>query len=33
MLDRVIANRDTFQEPGVIGSYLDSFAAHLEGCG
>jgi integrase/recombinase XerD len=29
MRDHIIANRDTVQEFGVIGSYLDSFAAHL----
>jgi site-specific recombinase XerD len=33
MLDRVIANRDTVQELGVISSYLDSFAADLAACG
>jgi site-specific recombinase XerD len=33
MLDQVLANRDTVQELGITGSYLDSFAAHLAGCG
>jgi len=35
MLDHVIANRDTAQGPrsGVIGSHVDSFAAHLATCG
>src|SRR3989454_1284840 len=33
MLDQGIANRDTLQELGVIGSHLDSFAAHLAACG
>jgi site-specific recombinase XerD len=33
MRDHIIANRDTVQELGVIGSYLDSFAAHLAACG
>src|ERR1700694_2829795 len=33
MRDQVITNRDTVQELGVIGSYLDSFAAHLAGRG
>ena len=33
MQDHIIANRDTVQKLGVIGSYLDSFAAHLAACG
>lgn len=33
MLDQVIANRDTVQELGVIGSHLDSFAAYLAAAG
>jgi len=33
MLDPVSANRDTVQEPGVIGTYVDSFAAHQAACG
>src|SRR5712691_3349696 len=33
MLDQDIANRDTVQELGIIGSHVDSFAAHLAACG
>jgi site-specific recombinase XerD len=33
MRGRVIANRDTIQELGVIDSYVDSFAADLAACG
>jgi hypothetical protein len=33
MRDHVIANRDTVQELGVIGSYVDSSAAQLAACG
>ena len=33
MRDPVRATHDTVQELGVIGSYLDSFAAHLAACG
>src|SRR5713101_6004194 len=33
MRDQDIGNRDTVQGLGGIGSYLDSFAAHLAGCG
>lgn len=33
MLEQAIAKRDTDQECGVIGVYVDSFAAHLSACG
>jgi site-specific recombinase XerD len=32
-MQTLIANRDSVQEVGVIGSYFDSFAAHLAACG
>jgi site-specific recombinase XerD len=33
MRDQVLANRDTVQALGIIGSHVDSFAAHLVACG
>ena len=33
MLEQVIAKRDTDQECGVIGAYVNSFAAYLAACG